>query len=521
MDNNTPAQEPQTRTPSANSAASPSRSSNDSSSNDSSSSQTLSLTPKIFFIGFIMVLLLIPGFMIRSLILKRQSMMRLAQDEVSRMWGGEQHLTGPVISIPYVQLVDDKGKTFIDHGSFILLPEELTVDGTVDCKQHHRGFYDTNVYTVDLTFGGTVDCEQRHCGFYDTNVYTAELTFGGTFDMPRELVLLASNPKYRIDWSAAAVSMGISDLRGIEECIEIGFDDRQLPTVTESNNACFDIGVAARFDATGWAAVPSRRIPYRIVMKIKGSKNLAFAPVGNQNDIRIVSDCTTPSFNGNFLPSMHEENAQGFEAQWKVVAQNRAYPQLLTYENVKLGRKIAESELGIDFLIPVTQYQQAMRAVKYAALIIVLTFIGVFFVEMISKHDIHAFQYLLVGLALILFYSLLVSISEHIGFGWAYLIAAAMTTTLIALYMYGILHKETTALGIGGALTGLYLYVYTLLQLEAYALLAGSIGLFCILAVIMYYSRKIEWGRPAETDKNKKESSADRMRPESASKENE
>lgn len=455
-------------------AASPARN-NSRSDNRNSSSQTLSLTLKIFFIGFIMVLLLIPGFMIRNLILERQSMMQLAQDEVSRMWGGEQHLTGPIISIPYVQtFVNDKGKTAVDHGSFILLPEELTVDGTVDCEQRHRGFYDTNVYTT-------------------------ELTFSGTFDMPRELALLASNPKYRIDWSAAAVSMGISDLRGIEECIEIGFDDRQLPTVTESDNACFDIGVAARFDATEWAAVPSRRIPYRIVMKIKGSKNLSFAPVGNQNNICIASDCTTPSFRGNFLPSMHEENAQGFKAEWKVVAQNRAYPQLLTYENIKLGQKIAESELGIDFLIPVTQYQQAMRAVKYAMLIIVLTFIGVFFVEMISKHDIHAFQYLLVGLALILFYSLLVSISEHIGFGWAYLIAAAMTTTLIALYMYGILHKRSTALGIGGALTGLYLYVYVLLRLEAYALLAGSIGLFVILAVIMYYSRKMEWGRPAGT----------------------
>ena len=181
----------------------------------------------------------------------------------------------------------------------------------------------------------------------------------------------------------------------------------------------------------------------------------------------------------------------GFTAEWKVVAQNREYPQLLRDDEHKY--KIQESELGTNLLIPVTQYRQATRSVKYAALVILLTFCGVFFVEMTRRRNIHAFQYLLVGLALILFYSLLVSISEHLDFGAAYFLAAAMTVSLITFFIYGIVRQKATAACIGGLLTLLYVYIYILLQLEIFALLAGSIGLFIILAIAMHYSLKMEW----------------------------
>lgn len=215
--------------------------------------------------------------------------------------------------------------------------------------------------------------------------------------------------------------------------------------------------------------------------------------MGDQTVIRLRSDCPTPSFIGNFLPSSREVTEQGFTAEWKVVAQNRSYTQVIKESNYRLKQVIAESELGVNLLIPVTQYQQATRSVKYGLLVILLTFIGVFFVEMTQRKNIHAFQYLLVGLGLVLFYSLLVSISEHLGFGLSYLTAAVMTTSLIALYIYGITRIRSTALSIGGLLTVLYTYIYILLQLETYALLAGSIGLFVILAAVMRYSLKMEW----------------------------
>ena len=423
------------------------------------------LTLKIVFIGIIMLILLIPGGMILSLINERMEMMEGAQQEVARMWSGEQHITGPVVTIPYrYEAKDADGKTSTETTSINILPENLTVDGNVACQQLRRGLYDTNVYST-------------------------EITLAGSFLIPNDLKALRDH----LYMGFATVSVGISDLRGIEENIGIDWNGRNLPTATDPDNDCFDTGVTARIDLREWLDKPGESVPFEIRLKLKGSAALYFAPVGDRSVIRLRSDCPTPSFVGNFLPSSREVTEQGFTAEWKVVAQNRSYTQVIKKSNYRLRQAIAESELGVNLLIPVTQYQQATRSVKYGMLVILLTFIGVLFVEMTQRKNIHAFQYLLVGLGLVLFYSLLVSISEHLGFGLSYLIAAVMTTSLIALYIYGITRIRSTALSIGGLLAVLYTYIYILLQLETYALLAGSIGLFVILAAVMRYSLKMEW----------------------------
>lgn len=426
------------------------------------------LTLKIVFIGIIMLILLIPGGMIMALISERQEMMQGAQDEVARMWSGEQHLTGPVITLPYTYTItDNSGKVSTVRDRLTILPERLDIAGNVVCRQLRRGLYDTNVYNSEITFTGTFAC------------------------LP-ELKAL-QNKGIRIDTESATVAVGISDLRGIEESIRIDWNGESLPTHTESENNCFEVGVAAEITPGAWPDAQGESIPFEIKMKLKGSAALYFAPVGNQTSIRLSSDCPTPSFAGNFLPSTREVTETGFTAEWKVVAQNRNYAQLITGEDYKNQHAISQSEVGVNLLVPVTQYQQTTRSIKYAVLIILLTFIGVLFVEMTQHKNIHAFQYLLVGLALILFYSLLVSISEHLGFGLSYLIAAAMTTTLITAYIYGVVRIGSTALCIGALLAILYTYVYVLLQLETYALLSGSVGLFVILAAVMRYSLKMEW----------------------------
>ena len=424
------------------------------------------LTLKIVFIGIIMLILLIPGGMIMSLIVERREMMESAQEEVARMWSAEQHITGPVVTIPYEYTVtDESGKRTTARSWLTVLPEKLTVDGNVACQQLRRGLY-------------------------DTNVYNSEITLAGTFASPEELRTLLDKGA-RIDAEAVSVGVGISDLRGIEESIVINWNSKDHPTVTAADNDCFEVGVAAKIALGEWIRKPGETIPFTLKIKLKGSVALYLAPVGNQNTIRLGSDCPTPSFIGNFLPSSREVTESGFTAEWKVVAQNRNYAQVLGVGNHQ--RTISRSELGVNLLVPVTQYQQAMRSIKYAVLVILLTFIGVLFVEMTRKKNIHAFQYLLVGLALILFYSLLVSISEHLSFGLAYLVAAMMTTALITAYIYGAIRIRGTALCIGALLAILYTYVYVLLQLETYALLAGSIGLFVILAAVMRYSLKMEW----------------------------
>ena len=252
-------------------------------------------------------------------------------------------------------------------------------------------------------------------------------------------------------------------------------------------------------------------VHFTIKLKLKGSESIQFTPLGRTTKVAIRSNCQTPSFNGAFLPTEREVSPEGFTSKWEVLEFNRNYSQILkespyrattnAYRDItddNLGFQytnyaITESTFGVNLLFPVDQYQKSTRSAKYAFLIIILTFVVSFFVEIFQKKNIHPVQYLLVGLALCLFYTLLVSTSEHIGFTPAYIISALMTTLLITFYMIGILKIKKTAFTIGGLLACLYAYIFFLIQLETYALLVGSIGLFVILAIIMYFSQKINW----------------------------
>lgn len=428
-----------------------------------------SLSLKICLIAVIALLLLIPGGMVSSLIYERQNLSEGAQTGVGRMWSDVQHIVGPVIAIPYRTTVTDArtGRSSVEEHTLTILPERLDVAGGIETQKLRRGIY-------------------------DAMVYTSQLTIEGDFSLPSDIGRIIEEGSVLVP-ERAAVSLGISDLRGIERSVAISFDGRDYPTANSGSTDCFGTGIAADVDLSGWAADTSaRRLPFKIDLRLKGSQSLYIAPAGEQTSIVLDGNCATPSFTGNFLPSTREVNDDGFSAEWHVTGLNRDYPQTVTED---ISYKVTASELGVQLLVPVNQYRQADRAIKYAVLIIMLTFIGVLFVEMTQRRNIHVFQYLLVGLALVLFYSLLVSLSEHTPFGWAYLIAAAMTTAMIALYIYGITRIRRTALCIGGMLALLYSYVYVLLQLESYALLAGSVGLFVILAAIMYYSLKMEWHR--------------------------
>lgn len=222
-----------------------------------------------------------------------------------------------------------------------------------------------------------------------------------------------------------------------------------------------------------------------------------FAPVGQTTTVNLTSDCTTPSFTGYYLPDERQVTDTGFQAEWKVLAINRDYPQVLDASFIgsyQYGTSdFNNSTFGVQLKVPVEQYQQTERAVKYAFLIILLTFAAVFFVEMQKATPIHPVQYLLIGIALIVFYTLLLSFSEHINFGLSYLIASVMTIGMIVLFMASVTKDKKTALGIGALLAVLYVFVYVLLQLESYALLVGSVGLFIILGIAMFATQKIDW----------------------------
>jgi inner membrane protein len=203
------------------------------------------------------------------------------------------------------------------------------------------------------------------------------------------------------------------------------------------------------------------------------------------------SNWVSPSFTGNFLPDDKTKKitTSGFLANWKILHINRAFSQQY-FGNLP---QLEQYAFGVDFVIPVNQYQQNERASKYGFLVIGLTFLIFFLIQSVSKIKIHIFNYSMIGLALIMFYTLLISITEHSSFLKAYITSSISVITLITLYSIAILNNKKFPLFIGAALLSLYTFIYVIIQLENYALLVGSIGLFTILALIMFFSRKIDW----------------------------
>jgi len=221
-----------------------------------------------------------------------------------------------------------------------------------------------------------------------------------------------------------------------------------------------------------------------------GSQQFRIIPVGQETQLEIKSSWKNPSFIGTYLPYNNNKLTEsGFNARWKVLNINRPFPQSFTNTLPNLS----EYAFGVNLMIPVDQYQQSTRSAKYGYLVISLTFLIFFLIQSISKIDIHPFQYLMIGLALVMFYTLLISISEHSSFMVAYFIASIAVVVLIGLYSKSILKRWKFPLFITTSLVILYSFIYIIIQLESYALLVGSIGLFAILATVMFVSRKIDW----------------------------
>lgn len=424
-----------------------------------------SKTIKVIIIGGLIILLMIPMFMIEDLISERGRTQEEAINEVSEKWSLAQTITGPYLNIQYPVTTENNGEKKVSIKALFLFPDELLVNGQLKTEILKRSIY-------------------------EVNVYQSELTLKGLFS-PEELI------KSRVDmeqlqFDRAAICLNLTDMRGISEQISITLGDSVY---------VFEPGMDNRgIGATGVRAITdlsdlkkNKKLPYEIKIKLKGSQSINFIPLGKTTRVDLKANWNTPSFIGNYLPNNREITEKEFSAQWQVLNLNRNYSQVLVNYNNTNIKDIENSSFGVNFKIPVEQYQQSMRSAKYAILIILLTFGVIFFTEIMNKTRIHALQYLLVGLALCLFYSLLLSFSEHIGFNPAYLLSAALTIILVGGYMLGITKKKKPSLIMSGLLSVLYLYIFVLIQLETFALLAGSLGLFIILAMVMYFSKKIDW----------------------------
>ena len=424
-----------------------------------------SKTIKVVIIGLLILLLMIPMFMIENLISERGRTQEEAIDEVSEKWSLAQTITGPYLNLQYPVVIENNGEKKVSIKDLILFPDELMVSGQLKTEILKRSIYEVNVYQSELTLKGSFSSEELKKSRIDME---------------------------QLQFDRAAICLNLTDMRGISEQISITLGDSVY---------IFEPGMDNRgIDNTGVHAIANlselkqnKKLPYEIKIKLKGSQSLNFIPLGKTTRVDLKANWNTPSFTGNYLPNNRNITEKEFSAQWQVLNLNRNYSQVMVDYNNSNIKDIENSSFGVNFKIPVEQYQQSMPSAKYAILIILLTFGVIFFTEIMNKTRIHALQYLLVGLALCLFYSLLLSFSEHIGFNPAYLLSSALTITLVGGYMFGVTRKKKPSLIMSGLLGILYIYIFVLIQLETFALLAGSLGLFIILAIVMYFSKKIDW----------------------------
>jgi inner membrane protein len=226
-----------------------------------------------------------------------------------------------------------------------------------------------------------------------------------------------------------------------------------------------------------------------IKLKLKGSNRLRFNPTGKTTTVDLKGAWGNPSFDGEFLPEQREITNETFSAKWKVLHYNRPFAQQWTEEGVKLSG----SEFGVKLIVPVDQYQKSIRTSKYGHLIIILTFVSLFLVEITKKIRIHPFQYILIAAALIIYYTLLLSFSEQLGYNIAYWIATVATVSLVSFYSFSFLKTKELVMLFTSVMTIFYSFIFVIVLQQDYSLLLGSLGLFLIIGALMYFARKVKW----------------------------
>lgn len=434
-----------------------------------------SITARMIVVGFLLFVLLIPLEFVKTLITERSFRQQEVIQEINEKWGNEVLLSGPILKIPYKTYKEEKvyipeTKSYEFKSEEIinfayLFPEELNIDSKVTTKE-----------------------EPLKRSIYESVVFTSEIAVNGNFqiiDFTNKDILQKD-----IIWDKISVLIKTSNLKGIRNTIEINLAEETLamtPKYSQAYLNTIETQYVSNFPMEG-----TKTIPFSFNIKVTGSESLKFIPIGKETHVSMVSNWHSPSFDGKYLPDdgSREITKDGFKSTWKVLQINRQFQQEFFNELPDLE----EFAFGAKLIIPVDQYQKSERTAKYGFMVIGLTLLVFLLIQLVSKIYIHPFQYIMIGLALVMFYTLLISITEHSSFFKAYAIASASVLGLITLYSRAILKGFKFPLLVCTSLASLYGFIYIIIQLENYALLVGSIGLFIILAIIMFASRKIDWG---------------------------
>jgi len=422
---------------------------------------------RVIFISFVVLLLQIPIGMIDSQVNERQVTKNQAVKDVTSKWGYAQHIKGPRLVVPYHEITTWKDR-----------------DGEVR-KNRIKRFVTFLPETLNIQ--ANVESEIRYRGIFEIPLYKTQLRLVGQFKKP-DFSRWGIDPKL-ILWKHAELIVGVTDPRGIRKQAFVKWGSREIalePGMGKSghNESGFHVLLKEGFDEASY--------DYQIDLALNGNEHLYFSPMAKETAIKLESDWPDPSFQGYKLPTSRTISATGFNADWNISSISRSYPQAWLHHDFDTN-KLNSARVGVDFISPVDNYRMTERSIKYVMLFLLLTFVSIWLIEVIAKVRVHLLQYLLVGLGMCLFYLLLLAFSEHIGFVWAYIVSSLAVIMMTALYSRVVLKTGKRALIVGTGITALYIYLYTLLQEQNYSLLFGSIGVFGVLAGVMYVTRNIDW----------------------------
>ena len=438
---------------------------------------------KFFLICGLVLALLIPLLLVWALVEEREQRAEGVRQEVAQEWGRAQRIIGPVLIVPYTVVVvtglGDKRTEEVQERRAVFLPQTLNVNGSAATKVLHRSIY-------------------------DVAVYTGELEFEGRFAAP-DLSEVATEV-HSVRWHDAVLALAVSDVSGLKTAASLLIDGgTKIPFEPSIGVSGARDGIHARlmsatslFPAAGAmpgtspAAAPMSAFDFKFALTLNGSSELTFAPIAQETTVNLSSDWPNPSFTGAFLPTDRTLEPAQFSAHWLVPHLARSIPQAWSHFDQGLER-IDPYQFGVRFIVPVDFYQLVTRAAKYAMMFLATAFMAVFLLELGSARHVHPVQYLFVGFAMILFYILLLSLAEQIGFLWSYLIAVTATIGLISLYVARVQGSAVKGLAMLLVLSLLYGLLYLILRLEDYALLAGAVAGFVMLAVVMFSTLKVDW----------------------------
>ncbi|RQZ91080.1 cell envelope integrity protein CreD [Burkholderia cepacia] len=432
---------------------------------------------KFAITALLALLILIPLQMVQSIVHERSAYRMDALQSIWSSYAGPQTVSGPVLVVPYTEVTRVRDETPAGGATktslrsetkrLLVFPKTLNVDGTLTTSVRYRGIHKALVYEL-----------------------TSRLT--GTLALPdlKKLPQADGHVSFKVD--NAYVAIGIGDIRGLtaQPDLRIGgarFDVEQgtrLDSLRQGVHANVDLAALAEAGAGAGAVVP-----FSIDLPLRGAESVAFAPVGDQNDFSLKSTWPHPSFDGAFLPNNRTVDARGFTGNWRVTSFNTKAREQIATGN---GDSAIETA-SVSMIEPVNVYLQAERATKYGALFVMLTFASFFMYELVKRLRIHPIQYTLVGLSLALFFLLLLSLSEHIAFAYAYLAASGACIGLLGFYLSFVLHSVKRGAVFSALLAVLYAALYGLLLSEDNALMLGSLLLFAILAGIMTLTRRVDW----------------------------